>query len=108
MASVKSVLSLVIVNLIIVSVVLAQDLQLEGELLTRQPENGLVQKDQVMKCLQNGEVPEDLKWYTVKDEEEELITSGKYIFRKGVKLKNLQKYSILESKIINKFKICSK
>jgi len=75
MASVKSVLSLVIVNLIIVSGVLAQDLQLEGELLTRQPENGLVQKDQVMKCLQNGEVPEDLKWYTVTDEEEELITS---------------------------------
>ena len=81
MASVKSVISLVIVNLIIVSGVLAQDLQLEGELLARQPENGLVQKDQVMKCLQNGEVPEDLKWYTVKDEEEELITSGKYLLK---------------------------
>ena len=78
MASVKSVLSLVIVNLIIVSGVLAQDLQLEGELLTRQPENGLVQKDQVMKCLQNGEVPEGLQWYTIKDDEDpELITSGK-------------------------------
>ena len=55
MASVKS-LPLVVVNLIIVSGVLAQDLQLEGELLARQPENGLVQKDQVMKCLTNGEV----------------------------------------------------
>ena len=79
-ASVR-ILSLVytVWNLIIVSGgVLAEDLQLEGD-LTREPENGLVQKDQVMKCLQNGEVPEDLKWYTVKDEEEELITSGKYL-----------------------------
>ena len=87
-ASVR-ILSLVytVWNLIIVSGgVLAEDLQLEGD-LTREPENGLVQKDQVMKCLQNGEVPEDLKWYTVKDEVEELITSGKYIFRKGVKFK---------------------
>jgi len=75
MASVK-ILSLVVVNLIIVSAggVLAQDLQLEGD-LTREPENGLVNKNQVMKCLQNGEVPEGLQWYKIKDDEEELITS---------------------------------
>ena len=78
MASVK-ILSLVVVNLIIVSAggVLAQDLQLEGD-LTREPENGLVNKNQVMKCLQNGEIPEGLQWYKIKDDEEELITSGKY------------------------------
>ena len=78
-ASVR-ILSLVytVWNLIIVSGgVLAEDLQLEGD-LTREPENGLVQKDEVMKCLQNGEVPEGLQWYTIKDDEDpELITSGK-------------------------------
>jgi len=76
-ASVR-ILSLVytVWNLIIVSGgVLAEDLQLEGD-LTREPENGLVNKNQVMKCLQNGEVPEGLQWYTIKDDEDpELITS---------------------------------
>ena len=99
-ASVR-ILSLVytVWNLIIVSGgVLAEDLQLEGD-LTREPENGLLQKDQVMKCLQNGEVPADLKWYTVKDEEEELITSGKYL------LKNIGENS---TKISTLFKKSSK
>ena len=38
--------------------------------LSREPENGLVQLGQTMKCLLNGQKPEDLQWFTISKEGE--------------------------------------
>ena len=52
--------------------------QIEGEGLTRSPENGLAKLGQEIKCLLNGKEPTGIKWFVIKndDTKTELVTDG--------------------------------
>ena len=38
---------------------------IEGEGLTRVPENGIAEEDQVLQCLMNGQPPEEVQWFII-------------------------------------------
>lgn len=39
-----------------------------GQGLTRDPENGVAELNQILSCSLNGQTPEDLKWFTIKSD----------------------------------------